>query len=247
MTIAFLSAFSGTVLFFSLASVSIDGSPFIAIPVVGISLLLSLLPKPNVLVKITIVNVAFWGVTYLFLLSRSAAEKEVWAYEWVYLLKYSPYVLAACCGILLLAVPSLYKQKIAVPSLLFLLIMICFLAFASSGKGGNGWQIRWLMENLGWTYDRADNLVFWIRKTLHFSFYGLVGTFALRFARSTGYKGNTWMWAFAWTLVNAVFDEIRQSISPGRTGSIYDVGLDMAGCVTFVGVALLAARHRLTD
>ena len=82
-----------------------------------------------------------------------------------------------------------------------------------------------------------------IRKTGHFSGYGLV---CLTFLRAwlwtlAGTAVSAWRWRSCWlavlsTAVVASCDEVHQSFLPSRTGQVSDVLLDTCGAVVMCGV-----------
>lgn len=87
-----------------------------------------------------------------------------------------------------------------------------------------------------------------IRKTGHFAGYGLIslGFFeGWRASFSGRARSHGWLFAMAAplalvsTLALASWDEWHQSLLPGRTSSIFDVGIDFAGAVAAQLVLLL--------
>jgi VanZ family protein len=81
-----------------------------------------------------------------------------------------------------------------------------------------------------------------LRKLAHLVEYALLGALAMWARRSYAV-------ALPWALAIALLDEGRQSLSPTRTGSGWDVLLDLAGAAigaTFVPAmrALLSSRRR---
>jgi len=77
---------------------------------------------------------------------------------------------------------------------------------------------------LGWglTENQANALTFAARKAVHFGFYGLV-------AVAWRSSGAGWGASFTATAALALFDEGRQALSPGRSGQLLDVVIDLAG------------------
>ena len=53
--------------------------------------------------------------------------------------------------------------------------------------------------------------------------------------------------ALGMTLLTAILDEWHQSFDPARTSSVRDVGLDMAGGIAFLVLALFVLRLWRTD
>ena len=123
-------------------------------------------------------------------------------------------------------------------SLLFLLAWA--VALLSSNRGGPD-PMRHLLEQwLGLSPDQADAYVFWIRKSIHFLFYGFVALSAMLSA--SGRHRQLIGLGFAATL--AIFDEYRQSAFALRSGSVVDVLLDLSGTVALTTLAIwLGRRH----
>lgn len=103
---------------------------------------------------------------------------------------------------------------------------------------------------------RWDVIHFRIRKTGHFTGYGLTGAMFMR-AWKLQWSGwfvsaKTMVWrsgsmALACTAVVASYDEVHQSYLPSRTGQASDVLLDCCGALTAIlivsGVTLLRRRQ----
>jgi VanZ family protein len=123
--------------------------------------------------------------------------------------------------------------------------MIWIVSAASSSYAGAGGMIHWVVSHLGFAPATAQTIVFFIRKTIHFSFYGFLG-FATRTSAAKGGVAPIESARFGFTsaLLVASFDEMRQSTQPGRTGSFYDVLLDLTGAAAFLVVAHLIASRR---
>ena len=111
------------------------------------------------------------------------------------------------------------------------------IAYFSSPHGGAGIMTEFLMRHLGMAKDSANSVVLVLRKTIHFSYYGSIGLCALRFAQAgEGNRRAAITFALLFVLFHASFDEIRQSGEENRTGSFWDVCLDMAGAAAFVAI-----------
>ncbi len=77
-------------------------------------------------------------------------------------------------------------------------------------------------------------LNFLLRKSAHFTEYGILGLLWFRAWRGSR-LGHEWKWALAGigvALLTAIADEVHQSFLPSRTGSAKDVLLDLTGAVT---------------
>jgi VanZ family protein len=117
--------------------------------------------------------------------------------------------------------------------------------FSSSGTGG---VIEGLFALVGIDLSPvvAAMLNFIARKSAHVIAYGTLGWLALR-AMAGGRGG--WVWRWAWmalaiAVVVASIDEFHQSTVPTRTGSVWDVVLDVAAA-TLVIAALGGRKSRV--
>jgi VanZ family protein len=114
-------------------------------------------------------------------------------------------------------------------------------AFFSSGKGGSDPMVAWAQHMLNLAPEQAEALVILVRKTIHLSFYAVTGLAAWRLARGCEASvERATMFALLAPLAISMFDELRQSTIAGRTGSIWDVLLDMVGA----GAAVWLLRAR---
>lgn len=145
--------------------------------------------------------------------------------------------------------------KLAVPVLLGIGAMLLLIAFWRTPRAAawtavlvlGGWVVALLSSSkggpdpmlqmfAGWFGpEAAETVVMLTRKGIHFTFYGLMGFAAYR-------AGGTRALAFPVSL--AMFDELRQATSPGRTGSWFDVLLDLAGVATFVYLARYSSKRK---
>ena len=127
-------------------------------------------------------------------------------------------------------------------------IVACLCALPIAGLSGTagsagGWQeslMAWFMLD----FQQADRVVLCIRRTIHFVAYG---TIALTFFRSAVDLPQTRRIATAlvWVGSHAAFDELRQHLTPGRSGRVQDALIDLIGAATFLGIAWALARRRL--
>ena len=92
-----------------------------------------------------------------------------------------------------------------------------------------------------------DTCTFIIRKTAHFSEYAVLGVGALNLAKNLARRGSGRCASIgvllAFALV-AVADETLQLFVPGRSGSLRDVAIDLAGYTFGVLCATLVVKHR---
>ncbi len=121
-----------------------------------------------------------------------------------------------------------------------LLLLLCSWAigFLSSNSGGASPMIQIVQSLFHADYGTAYNIVFVLRKIIHFTFYGTVSLVALGFLFRTVGRERSLLWlALCIALALAAFDELRQSGMTQRTGSVYDVLLDLSGVAVFLGFA----------
>lgn len=119
--------------------------------------------------------------------------------------------------------------------------------FSASATGGPLLRlVRWLFEDL----DAATRLklTMWIRKSAHFVEYGILALLAFRAALISAHRSQittpAWITLFLVAAVAAA-DEARQTFSPVRTGSPYDVLIDITGgVIALLGVLLIMRRMR---
>jgi VanZ family protein len=106
--------------------------------------------------------------------------------------------------------------------------------------------LRWLFEDLD---PRTKyKLLVAIRKSAHFTEYAILAVLTFRAALLSAPRHplTTAVWVALFIVATlAGADEIRQAFSPVRTGSPYDVMLDLSGgVVAILGVALITRRMR---
>lgn len=124
------------------------------------------------------------------------------------------------------------------PSLLMVALGIIVVS-ASGTEGGANPMVEFLMQRFGMDQSAAELAVVIFRKTMHFCGYGTIGLNAYFLAKPKFNLNAAVFFGLTMTFLFAAFDEFRQSMSVGRTGSIWDIGLDLIGATTFVGVAVL--------
>lgn len=145
------------------------------------------------------------------------------------------------------------------PALLAVAVIVCESTAEFSAANTSSW-LRPIAERIFGHIDTADWEEFHhiLRKTGHFSFYGLlcvlfVRGWLLTFARNAALSNIAWRWR-SWaigilsTFLVASADELHQSFLPSRTGLFPDVVLDTCGglCISSVvmGVGWLIRRSR---
>lgn len=149
-------------------------------------------------------------------------------------------VMAVGLGLLLAVLAVAYRKKSPWASVGLAAVIICssLVAFFSGTRGAPGGSAAWLASFLHIGPAAADAIVHFARKTVHFVFFGSFAWFGLRAAQAAGAsRGLAISSAFAFALSHACIDEWRQVSAPGRTGSAWDVLLDLSGMVVFVFLA----------
>jgi VanZ family protein len=129
--------------------------------------------------------------------------------------------------------------------LVLLLLFGLLVAFFSGPSGRSDPMIDFMMRTFGMALEQAEAAVFWVRKTIHFLFYGLFALTAWGTARRHGASLQPAVWfALLFPLAHALFDELRQSVSIERTAKLSDVVLDLAGIATFTLLAWYLASRK---
>ena len=131
-------------------------------------------------------------------------------------------------------------------------LMVTLIAVSSSptfGANETSGPLRWLWQAIFGpvTNPQWGFIHFSIRKTGHFTGYGLLGLAWLRAWWLTFPRSRFWsdaVFAVLGTAVIASSDEFHQRFLPNRTGSPWDVLLDCCGamfmCLVVYGIACLA-------
>jgi VanZ family protein len=133
-----------------------------------------------------------------------------------------------------------------------LLVWIGVIFLLSSGQGSmsrTSLIIRPILEFLFPSASEQTLLLYhgYVRKFAHFFEYAVLGFLACRaftgslqnLVRKHGY-----VFAIGLLIVVAVLDEINQSFNPARTGSPFDVLIDLSGGFSAIGLFYLFARRR---
>jgi VanZ family protein len=108
--------------------------------------------------------------------------------------------------------------------------------------------VRWLVP--GASAETLDAANWWLRQSAHLFVYGVLAVLGLRawmLSTLRPIQSSIWL-AMALVLALAAADESRQSLSALRSGSIDDLGMDLAGGCLALCLALslpAALRHRL--
>ena len=122
------------------------------------------------------------------------------------------------------------KSGPAFAPVLFFMLLGWLISYFSSTHGGASPMVAWVMHTFKWGQNTAETVIVVLRKIGHFTFYGVVSLVGFALALKNGSARNL---CFAAGLLSvlacATFDEMRQSTQLDRTGSGWDVMLDMAG------------------
>lgn len=118
-----------------------------------------------------------------------------------------------------------------------LILWIGVIFIASSSQGAMSNTSRFIRPLLEWLFPNAPEEILiiyhsYIRKSAHFIEYAILAFWASRAFWSSSkeiLQKNWTVWAFWVVVITASIDEINQSFNVARTGSFYDVLLDVAG------------------
>lgn len=85
-----------------------------------------------------------------------------------------------------------------------------------------------------------DKLEYYVRKAAHMFLYFVLTCLVFSFLSCYCLK-KKWrsLWSFLFSLFYSSTDEIHQMFVDGRSGSLFDIGVDMAGALIGVGVMFL--------
>ena len=85
--------------------------------------------------------------------------------------------------------------------------------------------------------EQVEGMQFLIRKSGHMGEYALLATLVLTHMSCYVNKPKKyWLWGWAFCILYAITDEIHQLFVPGRSGRIFDVGVDAVGSLGGVAV-----------
>lgn len=195
----------------------------------------------------TIVCAAFFVLAWMW-----SVAKEQWAIS-VSVPIFSALLLALGAGSLVRIISRRFiKDPLARDQICFWLfaaiLMSSFIAFFSGSSGAADPMFAFARDTLGLSPYAAEFAVVITRKTLHFTVYGLLAWFTYKAARAgdASLNGSVAI-ALAFALVHSIFDETRQSLTLGRTGSPWDVLLDLAGMLTFLSISIRRERKAPTS
>jgi VanZ family protein len=133
-----------------------------------------------------------------------------------------------------------------------LIIWIGVILFLSSPQGSMAQTSRIIGPLLQFLFPSIspDQLLIvhgYVRKCAHFTEYGVLGFFAFRAFSVVGSSFFSANWFLAGICIVAAvagIDEFNQSFEPSRTGSIWDVLIDISGGLFALSVCYLWSRRR---
>jgi VanZ family protein len=168
------------------------------------------------------------GTTMLWAMSNGVAE-ALWL---------SP-ILVYCFVVL-----TSYRA-LAIPWMVFVVCVLAWgVGYLSGPKGGASWMIDSIQSLLHMSRERATEVVHDLRKTFHFCFYGTNAALWDRgFQVLDPSRSGRRRLALAIVAALASMDEARQHFVATRTGSAWDVLLDLSGAATFLGVLWILDRR----
>ena len=141
--------------------------------------------------------------------------------------------------------PEAIRAWLLVLAWLVIILILSSEAFSAASTGSIlGPLLRWLLP--GWSADAIRTLHVAIRKLAHVSVYGvlaLLGFRAFRLSLGASVLRHAGL-ALALVLAAAATDEVRQSLSRSRTGTLGDVGYDMVGGSTALAILIAWQRAR---
>jgi VanZ family protein len=142
------------------------------------------------------------------------------------------------------------RGRIARYAPLFLWIGLIFFLSSSLGSASN--TSRFIRPILEWLFPNAspETLTIYhayVRKFAHFTEYAILAFWASRAFRGSAKEFLRKYWhvaAFLTVILTAALDEFNQSFNPARTGSVYDILLDISGGFTVILLLWLSAKSK---
>lgn len=118
---------------------------------------------------------------------------------------------------------------------LILAILLTWSVGYFSGSSGGADKMHPMFNFMGLTSDQIIQLVIWLRKFIHVTFYGsLTWLLATYLWPQVSNRSQALFFAVAFPLVISSCDEFRQGMMPNRQGSAYDVMLDMSAALIVI-------------
>ncbi|MDQ3043284.1 MAG: VanZ family protein [Acidobacteriota bacterium] len=133
-----------------------------------------------------------------------------------------------------------------------LVLWIGLILFFSTEQASMSNTSRFIRPILEFLFPNAPEEVLivyhgYIRKLAHFTVYAILAFWTARAFVNSSRKFLRQFWfvcAFVVVLLVASIDETNQSFLASRTGSIYDVLLDVGGGLAMIAVFYLTVKHR---
>jgi len=133
---------------------------------------------------------------------------------------------------------------------LLVLVWTAVLCWLGSDVGSLNTTSRFIGPLLRWLLPEApqaalDQIHFFLRKGAHVGGYGVLAflTLLALLASTRAAALRLTLPALAWVLAVAVSDELHQASSLARTGSAWDVALDLSGGILALALALAYTRR----
>lgn len=117
-------------------------------------------------------------------------------------------------------------------------------AYFSGPQGGAGKFMWFLQHVIGLGLNAATDVNFVVRKAIHLGTYGLLALSASRaVAGQGGSASRSLMGGYLWSVLHAVYDETTQAGVVTRSGSPWDVLLDIVGMTLFLWPLIVRIRR----
>lgn len=148
------------------------------------------------------------------------------------------------------------RFKIIVKYILLILWMILIFCFSAqdgnaSGEMSDGFifQVISIIEKIGNVsldnVEITDSFVSLIRKIAHFSVYFVLGILLMNLLKEYRISlGKQVIYSLLISLIYACSDEIHQLFVPGRSGNLFDVMIDMLGCLCSIVLIYLFKKTK---
>lgn len=134
----------------------------------------------------------------------------------------------------------------------WLLVAVCISVILGLGGAEFGAKStsRYLLPILRWLFPEMTlrtylDLIVWLRKGAHVTEYALLGFLAFRavFLSVESALARVALLALSVAALVAISDEVRQTWLPERTGSAWDIAIDVSGALAAIGIALWLKRR----
>lgn len=148
-----------------------------------------------------------------------------------------PGIASLAMGVGILVYQKELRSSLTAPYLIMMALGLPIAIYSGGSGSAKGWS-SWF-EQFGITPAQADAIIWILRKFIHVTYYGSLAWTAYRYALCEKKKLATYALCvgIVWCACHAGFDELRQSVTPDRSGSIIDFGIDLSGALLFLGLA----------